>query len=168
MLSFHMILAQHPRLTLFDSLVFVQPLCFQSLAHSFSPRTTSISFSFNHFYTLSIVTEGEGGSALFPRSDIQTCNCVNMFPSYPLCIDTLANSFALAQTSTLLFSSNSALFAQNTRGGGRGELKTSWLASPKGTSRIHFSFQPLTKCNFRNYFVLIFIQIGGGMGGVRP
>src|SRR5213593_613562 len=35
--------------------------------------------------------------------------------AYPLSFQILADSFALTQTSTLLFSSNSKLFAQNTR-----------------------------------------------------
>ncbi len=37
--------------------------------------------------------------------------------AYPLSFHILADSFALTQNSTLLFSSNSKLFAQNTRGG---------------------------------------------------
>src|SRR5206468_3592039 len=37
--------------------------------------------------------------------------------AYPLFFHILADSFALTQNSTLLFSSNSKLFAQNTRGG---------------------------------------------------
>jgi hypothetical protein len=40
----------------------IQPLCFQTLPHSFAQRTTRICFPFNNFRTLSIATEGVGGS----------------------------------------------------------------------------------------------------------
>ncbi len=52
------------------------------------------------------------------RSDVQTFKRFDVFPSYPLCIDILANSFALKKIATLLFSSKSELFAQNYRGVG--------------------------------------------------
>jgi hypothetical protein len=52
-------LPQHSHLQLSnDSACFIQPLCFQSLPHSFAQRATHICFSFNHFRTLSIAMGG--------------------------------------------------------------------------------------------------------------
>lgn len=39
----------------------IQSLCFQNITHSFAQRAAHICFSFNHFRTLSIATEGVGG-----------------------------------------------------------------------------------------------------------
>jgi hypothetical protein len=49
---------------------------------------------------------------------VQTCGRANVSSSYPLFFQALAHSFALTENSTLLFSSNSTLFAKNTRGWG--------------------------------------------------
>src|SRR2546427_1781195 len=43
-----------------------------------------------------------------------------VLPTYPLYFHILVHSIALAENSTLLFSSNSELFCKNTRGGGTG------------------------------------------------
>src|ERR1700736_4573595 len=40
---------------------FIQSLWFHTLTHSFAPRATHTCLIFNHFRTLSIVTEGVGG-----------------------------------------------------------------------------------------------------------
>src|SRR5713226_7355827 len=48
---------------------------------------------------------------------------------------------------------------------GRGHLQLPRPGMPKITSRIHLSFQSLMKCPPRNSFLLIFMQIGGGVGG---
>jgi hypothetical protein len=58
---------------------FIQPLCFQTLTHSFAQRTAHICFPFNHFRTLSIATGGVGGAAsffdvrTFRPADVPTC-----------------------------------------------------------------------------------------------
>src|SRR5258708_15580417 len=46
-----------------------------------------------------------------------TCEPPNVFPICPLSVHTLAHSFARTKNITHLFSSDSALFAKNTRGG---------------------------------------------------
>jgi hypothetical protein len=60
---------------------------------------------------------GEGGAAFPRRSGVQTCGRIIVFPSYPLPFHTIAHSFARCKNSTLFFSIDCALFAQNTRGG---------------------------------------------------
>src|SRR6266403_2619780 len=83
-----------------------QPLCNQSVTHSF------------------ISTEG----AYAPRgAALTTAILSNAYPMFPISfifnpVRTLLHFFALPKNSTLLFSSDSALFAKNTRGGGRGAL----------------------------------------------
>src|SRR5258708_16733328 len=52
-------------------------------------------------------------------SNLQTCQS---FLVYPLSFHTLPNSFALPKNSTRLFSGDSALFAENTRGLGHPPL----------------------------------------------
>src|SRR6267143_1885546 len=59
------------------------------------------------------------------RSEVQTCGRFNVLPSYPLCFQILAHSFAHRKKLSHLFSWDSALFAQNTRGGG--EDMMGWL-----------------------------------------
>src|SRR5712692_7247234 len=61
-----------PALELF-SLPSVQPLCFQSVTHSSTQRAQHIFFSFNHFRTLFIATEGVGVLPTFQPSNLQTC-----------------------------------------------------------------------------------------------
>ncbi len=49
--------------------------------------------------------------------------------------------------------------------GGRGHLQLSWPPTLKTTSRIRFSFQPLTQCPPCNPFLLIFMHLVGGCRG---
>jgi|SRR5229473_186975 len=64
MLSSRVTFAQHPRSPFASSpinatpasFIFVQPLCFQTLAHSFARREIRIFFLFNYFRTLFITT----------------------------------------------------------------------------------------------------------------
>jgi hypothetical protein len=66
MLSFRVFAKLQPRLHPLPALLqpapfsspFIQPLCFQTVTHSFAQRTAHICFPFNHFRTLSIVTGG--------------------------------------------------------------------------------------------------------------
>jgi hypothetical protein len=69
-----------PRLVIF-SVPFIQPLYFQTVTHSFVRRTTCISFSFNHFRTLSITTEGVGGVLLTCHPFSQGALCLRGVPS---------------------------------------------------------------------------------------
>jgi hypothetical protein len=72
----------------------------------------------------------------FPHSPLATHQSplATRFFLQPLSFHILAHSFALMQKATLLFSSNSALFAENTRGGGTRDVfraKLPWCpASP--------------------------------------
>src|SRR5712664_375625 len=142
------------------SLTLTQPLSFQTFTHSSAQRATSIYFSFNHFRTLSLATEGVPpffpfwnsspslslphyapyfqalpwgpfckpflfifihvmGSVPSPRhSNAQTRGRFDVFPSDLLSFHILAHSCAHTKNSSLLFSTASALFAKNTRGGG--------------------------------------------------
>src|SRR5713101_1073702 len=80
MLSSRVTFAQHPRSPFASSpinatpasFIFVQPLCFQTLAHSFARRKIRIFFFFNYFRTLFITTGGIRHSSHFgthpPRS----------------------------------------------------------------------------------------------------
>src|SRR5260370_163960 len=61
---------------------------------------------------------GMGYDALLRRSVLQTCGCFDLFPSYPICFDILAHSFAPLKMLTPLFSSTTALFGKNNRGWG--------------------------------------------------
>src|SRR5260370_32689860 len=61
---------------------------------------------------------GMGYDALLRRSVLQTCGCFDSFPSYPICFDILAHSFAPLKMLTPLFSSTTALFGKNNRGWG--------------------------------------------------
>ncbi len=54
----------------------------------------------------------------FEPSNVATC--LRAIPFFFTLLRTLLHFFALAQNSTLFFSSDSALLAKNTRGGGRG------------------------------------------------
>src|SRR6266852_6371740 len=63
--------AAHPHPNSF-SITLIQPLSFLTFTHSSAQRTTPIYFSFNHLHTLSIATEGLGGTPppnlpTFPR-----------------------------------------------------------------------------------------------------
>src|SRR6266849_8836275 len=49
----------------------------------------------NHFRTLFIVTGGVLPPSCLPSSEVQTCGRFNVFPSYSLCFQILAHSFAL-------------------------------------------------------------------------
>src|ERR1700687_1743685 len=85
--------------TLFSATGVPQPFVYQSLPHSFhrdgvSPLLSSASF------------------------EVQACGRYNVLPSYPLSFHILAHSFAHRKKLSHLFSLDSALFAQNTRGGG--------------------------------------------------
>src|SRR6266849_1556081 len=60
---------------------------------------------------------GVGGAPNIPTFKRSTCQ---RFFIYPLSFHSIPHSFALIKNTTLLFSSDSALFAQNNRGGGRG------------------------------------------------
>src|SRR6266436_750421 len=53
--------AAHPHPNSF-SITLIQPLSFLTFTHSSAQRTTLIYFSFNHLHTLSIATEGVGGT----------------------------------------------------------------------------------------------------------
>jgi hypothetical protein len=87
------------------------------------------SFPFNPFAdphpltpVASILLRKHGGEgAPFPQpSDVQTFGPSDVFPTYPLSFQILAQSFALSKNSTLLFSSVSALFHKNHPGWGEG------------------------------------------------
>src|SRR5467141_5118422 len=78
-----------------------QPFVYQSLPHS--------------FHRDGVCTP----PSCLRRSEVQTCGRFNVLPSYPLCFQILAHSFAHRKKLSHLFSWDSALFAQNTRGGGR-------------------------------------------------
>jgi hypothetical protein len=91
--------------------------------------------------------------------------------NYPLSFDNVPNSFALRKNSTLFFSSKSKLFCENTRGVGVTSLKR-YVFQSKGPSLLAtlfiLCFQPLTNCKFCNTFLLIFMQIGGGVYPLPP
>src|SRR5712692_9293726 len=63
---------------------------------------------------------GVGGAPNVPTFKRSTCQ---LFFIYPLSFHTIPNCFAMCQRLSHLFSGNSELFAQNTRGWGRGEKK---------------------------------------------
>ena len=97
----------------------IYPLCFQILAHSSPQRASHNSFHFNHFHTLFIATGGVPPSEhLTPFHLLLITYSQSPIPSVFILLHTLLHFFALTQNSTLLFSSDSALFAQNTRGWG--------------------------------------------------
>ena len=77
-----------------------------SHALTWNPFCNPFVFKFMH---------GMGG--VYPL-DVRTFTRFDAFPTYPLSFHILAHSFALGQSSTLLFSIDSALFAENTRGWG--------------------------------------------------
>ncbi len=119
MLSFRVILAQHSRRSPLPrhSSHLPSHLPLLTVVHPLSVQPLTKCSSRNSFVLKTIHFDG----GVYPphrRSDVQTCNRFHMFPSYPLCIDILANSFARTKTSTLFFSSNSKLFAQKHPGGG--------------------------------------------------
>src|SRR5712664_2175435 len=71
-----------------------------------------------HFATLLFSSSSmEWGGGVYPL-DVRTFTRFDAFPTYPLSFHILAYSFALGQSSTLLFSIDSALFAETIRGGG--------------------------------------------------
>ena len=145
----------------------IQSLCFQNITHSFAQRAAHICFSFNHFRTLSIATEGVGGvqiSLLAPNfqpltspfSSTYKCPSRNPFrltflqmPGVYLPVHTLCSLFTLFVQrvfTTLLQSSDSALF-----------LKTAGVSpnnSHSAPSRLwyvgHSSFRSLTS-NFLSF-----------------
>jgi hypothetical protein len=138
-------LPQHSNLQLSNILTrFIQPLCIQSLTHSFAQRAAHICFPFNHFRTPSIATDGVTAPAalwisprppiphflppipfLFilsspepKRGDRTITQAREVIPFVFILFRTLLHFFALKQNSTLLFSIDSELFAKNTRGWG--------------------------------------------------
>src|SRR5712664_1316509 len=71
-----------------------------------------------HFATLLFSSSSmEWGGGVYPL-DVRTFTRFDAFPTYPLSFHILAHSFALGQSSTLLFSIDSALFAENHPGWG--------------------------------------------------
>src|SRR5258708_19753168 len=97
MLSSRVTFAQHPRSPFASSpinatpasFIFVQPLCFQTLAHSFARREIRIFFLFNYFRTLFITTGG-----ICPSSHFGTHPPPTTHPSFhPLTPYPFPNSF---------------------------------------------------------------------------
>src|SRR5258705_9848565 len=89
---------------------FIQSLWFHTVTHSFARRATHICLIFNHFRTLSIVTEGVGGlsvkNSTTPGLSPIPCALSPFFSdSCPL----FCTFFALIKNPTRLFSSVSAL-----------------------------------------------------------
>src|SRR5882762_5835054 len=82
-----------------------QPVCNQSLTHSF-------------------YLDGDGYPSSRP-ANLRTFYRSNVFPGYPLSFHTLAHFFAFPKNSTLLFSSDSALFAKK-RGDGVSQRSASF------------------------------------------
>jgi hypothetical protein len=97
---------------------FIQPLCIQSLTHSFAQRTAHSCFLFNRFRILSITTGGVGGLLLFStfgRLDLRTFQRVfDLFPffSHSLAPSRDKGSARLPgpEKSSPLFSNSSELF----------------------------------------------------------
>jgi hypothetical protein len=58
-----------------------------------------------------------GVSQPFQRATFKLTNIMLTADDYPLCFDTVPNSFALCKSLSPVFSSRSTLFTQNTRGG---------------------------------------------------
>jgi hypothetical protein len=63
-----------------------------------------------------------------------------VFRTHPLCFHIIANSFALAESISSLFSSNSELFTKNTRGGGTPNVQTFNLQTLRAS---HCGVRPL-------------------------
>src|SRR5258708_38312836 len=97
-------------------------------------RVTNCPFSISFLLIFIHLMGGMGGAAFLQRSDVQTFRRCDASPSYPLSFHTLAHSFALIKITSLLFSIDSALFAQNTLGWGWGHCYSRALRT-KGTIR---------------------------------
>jgi len=91
---------------------------------------------------------------------------VSAFKSYPFCFDILAHSFALAFLLKRLESSNSALFPQNTGGGGYPSIRSSFFRSALWVvfSRRVSPFPPNT-CGMQISQPLSFYGLPQMMGG---
>jgi len=95
--------AAHPHPNFF-SITLIQPLSFLTFTHSSAQRTTPIYFAFNHLHTLSIVTEGVGGTPPARRASVPTFKCftIHFFIMHlrvailqALSFHTIAHSFVL-------------------------------------------------------------------------
>ena len=95
----------------------VQPLWFQPLTHYTPQRPLLNPFAINPLRTLFISTEGGYPQWRCPH-DSDLSNAYPMFPNSFIFnpVRTLLHLFALPKNSTLLFSSDSALFAKKKRG----------------------------------------------------
>jgi hypothetical protein len=82
-------------------------------------------------------------SSRLPCSNLRT---FKVLPTYPLCLQTLAHSFAPCENSTLFFSIDSTLFAKNTRGVGypRSPFWNSPVRSPQAKPNATYDFPPVT------------------------
>jgi hypothetical protein len=100
---------------LFCSTALTQPFSFQSLPHSFYRHGGVPPSSHSGSPSLPRVSRGAVRARGTRRSPLVALDRIQV-----LLFHTLPNSFALPKNSTLFFSSDSRLFAKNTRGGGRG------------------------------------------------
>ncbi len=106
-------------------LLYIQILSIQAIAHSFPRRPPHNPLLINHLRTLFIATGVDPlslhhGSCLPQAAPARGHSSpITAVPSFVfILLRTLLHFFALAQNSTLLFSSDSALFGKNTRGWG--------------------------------------------------
>src|SRR5713226_7458273 len=100
-------------------LLHIQVFSFQWIAHSFAQRPSHNPLPINYFRTLFIATEGVPPSFCIPDLAIRHSPLATVFKPFLFkFLRTLLRFFALAKNSTLLFSMNSALCTQNTRGAG--------------------------------------------------
>ncbi len=72
-----------------------QVFSFQRITYLPPQRALLNPLFINHFRTLFIVTGGVLPPSCLPSSEVQTCGRFNVFPSYSLCFQILAHSFAL-------------------------------------------------------------------------